>query len=142
MGFIRAPVRLFPPADGREPAEVEALVDTGAIFSLIPAPILGQLGVQPSGRRVFRSIEGRPIEREVGVVQMEVQGRQPPGPVPVIFGDEGDSPVLGVTALETMGLEVDPAGGVVRPTDLLMLAAIADRRQCLHGRIDEKGTKR
>ncbi|MDP3767597.1 MAG: aspartyl protease family protein, partial [Dehalococcoidia bacterium] len=77
MGFVHVPVRLFAPGDGREPVEIEALVDTGAIFSLIPRPTLQELGVQPTGKRVFRTIEGRPIEREVSVVQIEVEGRQP-----------------------------------------------------------------
>ena len=121
MGFVHVPVKLFPP-NGREPVEVEALVDTGAIFTLLPRSILQQLGVHPTGTRVFRSIDGSALEREVGVVQIEVEGRQPPGPVPVIFGEEDDSPVLGVTALESMGLEVDPSAGVLKPTDLLMLA--------------------
>ena len=121
MGFVHVPVKLFSAANGREPVEVEALVDTGAIFTLIPRATLARLGVQPSGRRTFRTIEGRPIEREVGSVLVEVEGCQPPGPVPVIFGEETDSPVLGVTALESMGLEVDPSSGKLRPTDLLML---------------------
>lgn len=121
MGFVHVPVRLFAFGDGRAPLELEMLVDTGAIFTLVPRSILDQLGVRPSGKRAFRTIEGRPIEREVGVVEIEVEGQQPPGPVPVIFGEDEDSPVLGVTALESMGLEVDPAGGRVRRTDLLML---------------------
>ena len=127
MGFVRVPVTLLAPSDGRESVEVEALVDTGAVFSLIPRPILERLGVQPSGKREFRTIEGRAIERAVGGVQIEVEGKQAPAPVPVIFGEEGDSSVLGVTALEAIGLEVDPVGGVLRPTDLLMLAATANR---------------
>ncbi len=128
MGFVHVPVKLFAPDNGREPVEVEMLVDTGAIFTLIPRPTLEQLGVRPSGKRVFQKIEGRPIEREVGVVQVEVQGQQPPGPVPVIFGEEGDSAVLGVTALESMGLKVDPAAGLLLPTDLLMLS-LGERRE-------------
>jgi clan AA aspartic protease len=122
MGFVRVPVKLFASANGRQPVEVEALVDTGAIFCLFPRSLLERLGVQPSGKRAFRAIDGRAIEREVGVVQVEVEGAQPPGPVPVIFGEEADSPVLGVTALESMGLAVDPTSGTLQRTDLLLLS--------------------
>jgi predicted aspartyl protease len=121
MGFAHAPVKLLAPGDGRSPVEVEMLVDTGAIFTMVPRAVFEQLGVRPTGRRLFQTIEGRPIEREVGVVPVEVQGRQPPGPVPVVFGEPDDGAVLGVTALESMGLKVDPSAGVLIPTDLLML---------------------
>ena len=121
MGFVHALVTLFS-SNGREPVEIEMLVDTGAIFTMVPRSILEQLGVRPSGKRVFQTIEGRQIEREVGVVQVEVQGQQPPGPVPVIFGEGTDGAVLGVTALESMGLKVDPSTGTLTPTDLLMLS--------------------
>jgi len=121
MGFVRVPVKLFAAEDGRESVEVEALVDTGAIFCLFPRSLLARLGVQPSGKRAFRAIDGRPIERDVGAVQIELEGTQPPGPVPVIFGQETDSSVVGVTALESMGLMVDPTTGTLRKTDLLLL---------------------
>ena len=126
MGFVYAPVKLFS-SNGREPVEIEMLVDTGAIFTMVPRPILEQLGVRPSGKWVFQTIEGRPIEREVGVVGVEAEGQQPPGPVPVIFGEGTDGAVLGVTALESMGLKVDPSAGTLIPTDLLMLAVRAGR---------------
>jgi len=121
VGFVNVPVKLFAANNGREPIEIEMLVDTEAIFTLVPRPLLERLGIQPSGKRRFQTIEGRPIERDVGAVQIEVQNQQPPGPVPVIFGEPSDGPVLGVTALESMGLKVDPAAGVLIPTDLLML---------------------
>ena len=123
MGFVLAPVKLIAPANGREPVVVEMLVDTGAIFTLVPRAVLEQLGVRPTGTRTFQTIEGRPIEREVGVVEIEVQDRQPPGPVPVVFGEPDDGAVLGVTALESMGLKVNPAAGTLEPTELLMLSA-------------------
>ncbi len=122
MGFIIVPVKVQAQADGDRSEVIEALVDTGAMLTLIPRPMLERLGVQSRGKRQFRTIDGSPMERDVGVIDIEVQGQQPPGPVPVIFGLEDDSPVLGVTALEAMGLEVDPAGGTLRRTDMLMLA--------------------
>jgi len=127
MGFIRAKVRLLPEADGAEALDVEALVDTGATLSLFPRRVLESLGVRPTGRGAFRTIEGRSIERDVGPVQMEIQGHRGLGPIPVIFGEEGDTTVVGVTALEVMGLEVDPVRGEQRPNEFLLLSADAGR---------------
>ena len=127
MGFVQVPVKLFSANNGGEPVEIEMLVDTGAIFTLVPRPVLERLGVRPSGKRAFRTIEGRPIERDVGGIELEVDGYRPPAPVPVIFGEPNDGPVLGVTALESMGLKVDPTAGVLEPTDLLMLRAWSQR---------------
>ncbi len=121
MGFIRVPIRLRSPANGREPVQVEALVDTGAIYSIVPRDTLESLSVEPTGRTRFRTIEGRPIERDVGVVQIEVQERPGGVPVPVIFGEAAAYAVLGVTALGIMGLEVDPTRGELRPTEFLLL---------------------
>jgi aspartyl protease family protein len=121
MGFVHVSVKLFAPGNGHAPVEVEMLVDTGAIFTLVPRPILEQLGVRPNGTRKFQTIEGRPIEREVGGVEIEVDGYRPPAQIPVIFGEPSDGAVLGVTALESMGLKVGPTAGTLTPTDLLML---------------------
>lgn len=121
MGFLKVPVKVFPLGNGREPVEIEALVDTGAIYSLLPRQLLETLGVAPVARGSFRTIEGRPIEGDVANVAIEVAGKRSLGMVPVIFGEPTDQPVLGVTALEMMGLEVDVVRGQLRPVDFLML---------------------
>jgi predicted aspartyl protease len=41
--------------------------------------------------------------------------------VPVIFGEKGDPAILGVTALEIFGLEVDVVRGVLKEAELLLL---------------------
>jgi predicted aspartyl protease len=41
--------------------------------------------------------------------------------VPVVFGEEGDAGVIGVTALEIFGLEVDVVRGVLKEAELLLL---------------------
>ena len=59
------------------------------------------------------------MEREVGVVLFTYNGAS--GGVSVIFGEEGDQSILGVTALEVMALRVDPRSGQLERTDILML---------------------
>lgn len=131
MTMLSVRVRSYADGNGREPAEVDALVDTGAIFTIVPRAFLESLGVTPQGRQPFRTVEGRSIDRDIGVAYLEVQGRRSNIPIPVIFGDAGDVPVLGVTALEILGFEFDPVRGELRPTEFLLLAAgsaIAGRR--------------
>lgn len=129
MGNVEVPVKVFATENGSGSAELLMLVDTGAIFTLVPGTVLERLGVRPRRSAQFQTIEGRPIERDVGVTEIEVQGRQPPGPVPVIFGEPNDGAVLGVTALESMGLKVDPTAGTLEPTDLLMLTLTPQREE-------------
>ena len=98
--------------------EVEAIVDTGAIYSVVRRDVLEQLGVKPVERRRFRAFGGY-VERDVGEVGMVLMGRR--RIVPVIFGEEGDPAVVGVTALEIFGLEVDVVRGVLKEAELLLL---------------------
>ena len=59
------------------------------------------------------------MEREIGEVGVVLMGRR--RVVPVIFGEKGDSAILGVTALEIFGLEVDLVRGVLKEAELLLL---------------------
>ena len=97
---------------------MELLVDTGAILCVIPRSVLTRLGIRPMGSRRFRAFGGV-IERETGTVLVKYRGYS--AGVTAVFGDESDAPVLGVTALETLGYQVDPTTGELNPTELLLL---------------------
>jgi len=68
---------------------------------------LTSLELEPTGKRIFRTIEGRLVEREIGEAIIECRGEK--ATTIVFFAEEGDVEVLGVYALEGLGLEVDPA---------------------------------
>jgi clan AA aspartic protease len=89
--------------------EVELIVDTGSVFTWISRSVLEELGVKPRRVRQFRTTDGRVIAREVGVATIVYEDCE--GDVEVVFAEKGDAEVLGVTALETLGLEVDPVTG-------------------------------
>jgi clan AA aspartic protease len=118
VGFLRVRIGLFNPAQPERAAEVEASVDTGTIYSVVRCDILEQLGVKPIERRKFRAFGGS-VERDIGEVGAILMGKR--RVIPVIFGEEGDPAVLGVTALEIFGLEVDLVRGVLREAELLLL---------------------
>jgi len=103
--------------DGSKIIETMALVDTGATLTVIPRSIANELGLRVTGK--FR------VETGIGVIEVdrsrafiEVEGRSEV--VPVIISDIIDKALIGVTTLEVLGLEVDPATGRLREGRLLL----------------------
>ena len=82
------------------------LVDTGATDSLVPRPHLEAIGLAPERRRVYELAGGRTITLDVGFGMIEFMGDIVAGTI--IFGGADAEPILGVTALESAGIEVDP----------------------------------
>ncbi len=109
---------VYNPLDPERVIEVDGIVDTGAIYSVVPGSILRRLGVKPLERRRFKAFGGY-VEREVGEVGVQLMGRR--RTVTVILGEDEDAVILGVTALEAFGLEVDPVRGTLKEAELLLL---------------------
>ena len=97
---------------------VRALVDTGATLSVFPASALDELGVERLSERLFNGFGGV-VSRDTGIVRMRYQDSV--AGVTVVFGAEGDPPIMGVTALESLGCQVDPVAGRLNPVEMLML---------------------
>ena len=103
-----------------EPVTLELLVDTGSIFSWIDGRVLKALGVRPARRWQFRTMEGRLVARDVGDAFVENRGDS--APTVVVFATRTDAHVLGLHALESFGLQVDPVSGRLRKArDILAL---------------------
>ncbi len=117
MGIARLRFTVSRPIDEQRSAHVELLVDAGAMISFVPRDILEKLGIPKQSRRAFRLASGQLIERDVGGAIFGWNGYT--SVAPVVFGEPGDESLLGVTALEAMGLEVDPVSKTLKPTDLL-----------------------
>jgi predicted aspartyl protease len=64
---------------------------------------------------LFRTIDNRTIEREVGEAVVERLGRR--ATTIVVFAEERDNEVLGLHALEGLGLEVDPVTRELRESE-------------------------
>ncbi len=88
---------------------LELVVDTCSILTWIKREVLEELGVKPRRIRKIRTIEGRVIERQTGLVTIEINGNE--ADVEVVFAEEGDAQVLGVVALESLGYIVNPITG-------------------------------
>ena len=106
MGVTYVDVTVRNPAHRSRAWTGAFLVDTGAIDSLVPRRSLEAIGLSPTGRRTYVTADGREVEMDVTVGELEVMGALSGGVI--VFGDEGAEPLLGVTALESAGIEVDP----------------------------------
>ena len=84
----------------------EFLVDTGAVDCLAPAKALRKAGIKPEGKNVYELANGSPVELEYGFARVSLLGQETV--TPIIFGPEGSEPILGVLALEGLGISVDP----------------------------------
>jgi len=97
--------------------EVTLTVDTGSEDTWIERRTLEDIGVEPRFFRTYRTITGTRVQRQVGPVELECLGIKMP--CPTVFADEGDANVLGATALEILGLEVDPTTRQLRQVEAL-----------------------
>ena len=84
----------------------EFLVDTGAIHCLAPANALRKAGIRKEGRRAYELANGQPVEYDYGFARVSFLGEETV--TEIIFGPEDAEPILGVLALESTGLSVDP----------------------------------
>ena len=106
MGVTHVDVVIRNPADPSRSWEGSFLVDTGSIDSLVPRPQLEAIGLEPKGQRVYELADGSEVVMEVTTGDIEFMDEITAGLI--IFGDAGAEPLLGVTALESVGVEVDP----------------------------------
>lgn len=105
MGVTYLTIKIVNPKNEKQTFERKILVDSGAIFSVIPASDLKHLGVKPDTKQKFVLANGVEIEKEVGEVKFIY--KEWVRTAPVVFGDEGVY-LLGATTLEAMGLILDP----------------------------------
>ena len=123
MGLTSVVVRISNPSDRSRVIEAEMLVDSGTIFSVVPATELDAIGIVPEKVERFSLADATSVTRPVGIARFEVAGRT--GGAPVIFGEPGDALLLGALSLESLGLLLDPLKRELRPMRLPLYVATA-----------------
>jgi clan AA aspartic protease len=88
------------------------LVDTEATDSLVPADELEKIGIAKEGKTSYELADGTAREYSFGLARIEFMGDTTAGRV--IFGEPGCELLLGVTALESVGIMVDPANQTLK----------------------------
>ena len=107
MGVFRVPIEIGD-LQASKFETVDALVDTGATYTMIPRSILASLGISPGWRRTFALADG--LEREFDMAETRARLNGAMVTTIVIFGEDGVAPLLGAYTLEGLGLAVDPSG--------------------------------
>ena len=106
MGATHVTVAVTNPTDPERRWEGLFLVDTGAVDCYVPAKYLRAVGIETMGKRTFELADGSEVALDIGVARIEFMGEAVGATV--IFGNDDAEPLLGVTALESVGIEVDP----------------------------------
>jgi len=115
MGMFKKKVRVINSKDPNLFFEEEFWVDTGALYSFVPEDCLEKIGVEPSAKRNLILADGRQDTRLLGFCDFQIEGFEGNIPCPVIFAPKGSLFLLGVTALENFGVEVDPIQKKLKP---------------------------
>ncbi len=106
MGLTHVTVSLKANQTAKEKYEADFLVDTGATDCLAPASALEKAGIVRRGKMTYELADGKKTVYDFGLVEIEFMGELTSGRV--IFGPDDAEPILGVTALVSVGILVDP----------------------------------
>ncbi len=117
MGIFSRPITLISPLGVRE--TVEAMVDTGALFTVIPTPIMERLGVVPFDTIPVQFANGEMAEWPLAELDAELEGRH--RPTLCLLGSPDAPPLIGAHTLEAFLLTVDPVEQELGPQGAYLL---------------------
>ena len=106
MGATRVTVTIRNPAHPEKYWNGLFLVDTGAMDSLVPRDRLASIDLYAKAQRIYELADGNTIRMDITTGDIEFMGEVVGGTI--ILGEPGTEPILGVTALESVGIDVDP----------------------------------
>jgi aspartyl protease family protein len=118
VGLTVLEIEVGNPATPDATERIEFLVDSGAIYSVVPSDVLTRLGIRPLVEQEFRLADGTKITRKKGGALFKRGDRI--GVADVIFGETGDSVLLGAFTLEALGLVLDPLRRELRPLPMIL----------------------
>ena len=119
MGITYVNLKIRKNKRSKRSAEGEFLLDSGAAITVAPSKLLKDLGIEPDDEQCFILANGQKITRKVGDAYFELGDKR--GYSKVIFGQKGDSNLLGVLTLETFGLMLDPFKRELKPLPMLLM---------------------
>ncbi len=126
MGMTHVTVTIRNPAEPERTWESLFLVDTGSIDCLVPGKHLREIGLKPKAQRAYELADGSEIRMDVTTADVEFMGDIVGSTI--IIGDDDIEPILGVTALESVGIEVDPRTQRLKRLPTVRLKSLAARK--------------
>lgn len=118
MGLTELEIEVGNPAKPKATRKLTFLIDSGAVYSVVPQRVLKDLGIKPIAREEFRLADGSKITRKKGIALFRYGERV--GGADVIFGEKGDSMLLGALTLEALGLALDPLKRELKPLPMVL----------------------
>lgn len=106
MGIIKVTALISNLGKTKPGFEALFLVDTGSIHCMAPKDELIKAGIKTEGKAIYELANGDPYEVEYGFARISFMGAETV--VQIIFGPQKAEPILGVVALENVGIGVDP----------------------------------
>jgi len=116
MGLTRVTMAVTPIARKKPLRSVDFLVDSGAVFTVLPKAVWTALKLKPKDVMSFSMADGSPLERGVSEARFVYHDRDRISPV--VLGEATDEALLGAVTLETMGLVLNPLSRQVLPMRL------------------------
>jgi clan AA aspartic protease len=111
-------VKVINPEHPKKMKECQFLVDSGAVYSVVPQNVLKSLGIKPTSSQEFILANGEIIKRPAGNAYFKYQGKV--RAAPVIFGDR-EVFLLGATTIEAFGMILDPIRRELRPLPMVLM---------------------
>ena len=119
MGITLTTAKISNPRQpGRRAVEIEFLIDTGAIYSVVPGSIARKIALEKLDREKFTLADGTHRAYDVGEAFFELGDRR--GTSKVVFGPANVTPLLGALTLEGLGLMVNPVTREILPMRLFL----------------------
>ncbi len=118
MGLTHVEATVANPGNLKKAKSISLLVDSGAVYSVVPKTLLADLGVKAHSTKTFTLADGSEIKRKIGDLVFRLNGHQ--GASPVIFGEKGDRRLIGMVSLEALGLLLDPIRRELRPLPMVL----------------------
>lgn len=116
MGLTSIQAKIF--SLSHKGISIRFLVDSGAVYSVLPENVWKKLKLKPLREVEFTLADGNVIKRNVSECTFEVHGIK--GTSPVVMGEKGDAPLLGMVTLEVLGLMINPLSRELLPMQLVL----------------------
>jgi predicted aspartyl protease len=107
---------------GRQ-ASVRFLIDSGTTYTLLAEPDWRSIELTPTRSVTFTLADGTQIARQVSECRLALP--QGEAHTPVVLGERGDEPLLGVVTLEILGLVLNPFTRTLQPMRMLLATAVS-----------------
>lgn len=127
MGMFQVKVRVVNPDEPERSFEEMFWVDTGALYSFVPAPRLEEIGLTPLRSRELVMADGRHATMQLGEAPFTIEELGETLTCPVVFGPDDSLYLLGATALEIFGVDADPTSRTLKPILAIIGGFLASR---------------